>query len=152
MLLVKGAHKGHACDSHYLECAILDHLHKYLLYHILCVMLLYHWFIIFKWSNYFIVFKSSNNEYILITKCRTTVHLWPYKNCFTHTVNRERFTRLNICGFNLMKFSLEYFCGALASDVYYSTIAKYSQENFHSTLKNRKCLAQWIFPHLWYNA
>ena len=33
-------------------------------------------------------------------------------------------------------FSWEYFCSALASSVYYSTIAKYSQENFRGTLKN----------------
>ena len=28
----KGAREGHACDSHYLVCATLDHLHKYLCY------------------------------------------------------------------------------------------------------------------------
>ena len=28
MLLVKGARKGHACDSHFLLRAILDYLHK----------------------------------------------------------------------------------------------------------------------------
>ena len=31
------------------------------------------------------------------------------------------------------KFSWRYLCGALASSDYYLTIAKYSQENFHST-------------------
>ena len=87
MLLVKGACEGHACDSHYLGmCNFGSPAQISLLYHILCVMLLYHWFIIFKWSNYFIVVKSSNNENILITKSRTTAHLWPYKNCFTRTI------------------------------------------------------------------
>ena len=43
-------------------------------------------------------------------------------------------------------FSQEYFHGALASSIYYLTIAKYSRENFHSTLENRKSLAQQIFP------
>ena len=32
------------------------------------------------------------------------------------------------------------FHGALVNSVYYLTIAKYSWENFHSTLKNRKSL------------
>ena len=43
-------------------------------------------------------------------------------------------------------FSQEYFHGALASSVYYLTIAKYSWENFHSTLENHESLAQQIFP------
>ena len=49
----------------------------------------------------------------------------------------------------LWSFSQGYFHGALASNVYCWTIAKYSQENFCGTLKNhenRKSLAQWIFP------
>ena len=50
-----------------------------------------------------------------------------------YTVNGERFAELNICG---MKFSWEYFCIALASSVYCLAIAKYSQENVCSTLKN----------------
>ena len=33
------------------------------------------------------------------------------------------------------------FCGALTSSAYYFTIAKFSQENFHDTLKNRERLA-----------
>ena len=37
-----------------------------------------------------------------------------------------------------MKFFMGYFCSALASGVYYLTIAKYSWENFCSTLKNFK--------------
>ena len=32
MLLVKGTHKGHACDSHYLLHVILDCQHKNLFY------------------------------------------------------------------------------------------------------------------------
>ena len=42
----------------------------------------------------------------------------------------------------LRRFSWEYFCGALASSVYYLTIAKYSWENFRGALKNCKKLAQ----------
>ena len=34
------------------------------------------------------------------------------------TVNVERFAELNIYGFSTMKFSREYFCGALASGVF----------------------------------
>ena len=37
-----------------------------------------------------------------------------------------------------MKFFMGIFCGALASSAYYLTIAKYSRENFRSTLKNHK--------------
>ena len=40
--------------------------------------------------------------------------------------------------------------GALASSVYYLTIAKYLQENFCGALKNHKSLAQRIFSCLWY--
>ena len=52
-----------------------------------------------------------------------------------------------------MKFSWKYFCGALATSVYYLPIAKNSQENFCGTLKtreNRESLAQQIFPRLRY--
>ena len=49
-----------------------------------------------------------------------------------------------------MKFSRKHFCGALASGVYYLTIAKHSRENFRGTLKNHKSLAQQILSHLWY--
>ena len=53
-----------------------------------------------------------------------------------YTVNVERFAGLS-CGFSTMKFfSQEFFRGALASSVYYSTITKYLWENFRSTLKN----------------
>ena len=48
-----------------------------------------------------------------------------------------------------MKFSWEYFHGTMASSVHYLTIAKYSLENFRSTLKNRencKSLASESFP------
>ena len=66
----------------------------------------------------------------------------------------ERFAGLKICGFSSMKiFWQEYFRGALASSVYYLTIAQYSQENSHGTLTNRdNCenLAQRGFPHLQY--
>ena len=48
-----------------------------------------------------------------------------------------------------MKYSREYFRGALASGIDYLTIAKYSQENFRGILENRKSLAQHIFPRLW---
>ena len=70
------------------------------------------------------------------------------------TVNVETFAGLNIHSFSPMKFSREYFCGALASSVYYSTIAKYSQKNFRGTFKNHenhKRLAQQIFPYIWYS-
>ena len=56
-----------------------------------------------------------------------------------HTMNMERFAGLNIHGFSPMKFSWEYFCGTLASSVYYYlTITKYSQENFRGTAKLQK--------------
>ena len=45
-------------------------------------------------------------------------------------------------------FLRKYPCGALASSVYYLTIAKYSRENFHGTLTNREnheSLAHQIF-------
>ena len=67
------------------------------------------------------------------------------------TVNGERFAGLNTHDFSPMKFSQEYFHGALASSVYYLTIVKYSQENFHGTLKTRESLAQRIFLRLRYN-
>ena len=38
----------------------------------------------------------------------------------------------------LRSFLQDYFCSALASGIYYLTIAKYSWENFHGTLKNHK--------------
>ena len=46
-----------------------------------------------------------------------------------HTVNVERFAGLNIHSFSpIINFLREYFCGALASSVYYYlTITKYSQ-------------------------
>ena len=67
----------------------------------------------------------------------------------------ERFAGLNIRGLSPMKAFVgillwEYFCGALASSVYYLIIAKYSQENFRNTLKNCKSLARQIFPCLQY--
>ena len=52
------------------------------------------------------------------------------------TVDVERFAGLNIRGFSPMKFSQKYFRGALASSVYYLSIAKNSQENFCGKLKN----------------
>ena len=58
------------------------------------------------------------------------------------TVNEERFAGLNIHDFSPMKFSREYFHGALASSVYYLTKAKYSRKNFRGTLKNCGSLAQ----------
>ena len=50
-----------------------------------------------------------------------------------------------------MKFFVEYFCGALATSVYYLPVAKNSWENFCGTLKNRESSAQQIFPRLRYN-
>ena len=70
-----------------------------------------------------------------------STRLSKYSNCTvnsSNTVNMERFTGLNIRSFSPVKFSRKYFCDALASSVYYLTIAKYSQENFHSTLKTAK--------------
>ena len=65
-----------------------------------------------------------------------------------NTAHGERPARPNTCDFSLMEFSWECFHGVLAhgvlargvlaSSVYYLTTAKYSQENFHGTLKNRK--------------
>ena len=52
-------------------------------------------------------------------------------------------------GFSPMKFLQDYLHSALASGVYYLTLAKYSQENFHGILKNHKSLAQQIFSRLW---
>ena len=47
----------------------------------------------------------------------------PYINTSINTVNVEKFTVLNIRGFNPMKFFTGiYFCGALASSVCYLTI------------------------------
>ena len=72
-----------------------------------------------------------------------TVHypstkLSKHSNCTvnsSNTINMERFAGLNIRGFI---FSWKYFCDALASSIYYLTIAKYSRENFHNTLKTTK--------------
>ena len=47
-----------------------------------------------------------------------------------------RFAGLNIVVSALWSFSWEYFCSALASGVYYLTIAKCPWENFCGTLKN----------------
>ena len=55
-----------------------------------------------------------------------------------YTTNVERFAGLNILGFSPMKVLWEYFCSALASSVYYLTIAKNSWENFCGTVKNRE--------------
>ena len=65
-----------------------------------------------------------------------------------YTVDVERFTGLNICGFSPMKFFVEILRGALATSVYYLPVAKISQKNFRGKLKNCKSLAQQIFPHL----
>ena len=69
-----------------------------------------------------------------------------------HTVNGERFAGVNICGFSLMKFFMRIFSWCLGQQCFL-TIAKYSQENFHGTVKNYencKSLAQQIFSHLRY--
>ena len=60
------------------------------------------------------------------------------KHVHIHVVDVERFAGLYIYGFSSMKFSWKYFCGALASSIYYLTRAKYSWENFRSTLKNHE--------------
>ena len=62
----------------------------------------------------------------------------------------ERFAGLNIQFQPYRSFLREYFCCALASSVYYLTIAKYPWENFHSTLKIHEILPHRIFPRLWY--
>ena len=65
----------------------------------------------------------------------------------------ERFPGLNICSFSRMKFVTGILLQYLASSVSYLTIAMYSWEDFHITLKNHKnhkSLAQWIFPRLQY--
>ena len=69
----------------------------------------------------------------LHTLIHTYTYVKPGQLRIVYTVNVERFTGLNIHGFSPMRSLWEYFCGALASSVYYSTIAK---ENFHSTLTN----------------
>ena len=74
------------------------------------------------------------------------------RHALQYTVNEERFAGPNIHGFSPMNFFMEILCDALASSVYYFTIAKYSQEKFHSTLKYCKGLAQRIFPLLQYIA
>ena len=68
--------------------------------------------------------------------------------CFT--VNMEKFTGLNIHGFRPIKIFAGILSRCHGQHVYYLTIAKYSQENFRSTLKNRESLAQQIFPRLRY--
>ena len=47
-------------------------------------------------------------------------------------------------------FSQEYFHGALASNAYYLTITKYSQENFCAAFENCERLAQQSFSCLQY--
>ena len=66
------------------------------------------------------------------------------------TVNKERFAGLNFCGFHPMKFSQENFCSALYLQMTLYEACKYSWENFHGALENRRSLAQRIFPHLRY--
>ena len=70
------------------------------------------------------------------------------------TVNVERFTGLNIRGFSPIKFFTRIiFHDVLTSCDYCLTIAKYSWENLHGTLKNyenHESLAQGIFPCLRY--
>ena len=74
------------------------------------------------------------------------------RHALQYTVNEERFTGPNIHGFSPIDFFMEILCDALASSVYYFTIAKYSQKKFRGTLNYKYCkgLAQWIFPRLQY--
>ena len=65
------------------------------------------------------------------------------KHSFTQTFTLKHTLSM---GFSPIKFLREYFHSALASGVYYLTLAKYTQENFHGILKNHKSQ---IFPHLW---
>ena len=45
---------------------------------------------------------------------------------------------------------MKVFCSALASSAYYLTTAKYLQENFHGSLKNRKSLIFHIYIQYMY--
>ena len=68
-----------------------------------------------------------------------------------YTVDVERFTGLNVSGFNPTEVLRKYFCIALARSAYYLREVLIFTENFHGTLenyKNRESLAQRIFPCL----
>ena len=89
-------------------------------------------------------YEKINSKTFSITTRSLCIHL-----SSMGTISGGRFAGLNIHSFTPMKFSGEYFCSALASSVYYLTIAQYSWENFRGTLKNCEnggSLAQWIFP------
>ena len=63
-------------------------------------------------------------------------------NAWSTTVSSVTIPRL--LGYTVYFKPYEVFHGALASSVYYLTIAKHSCKNFHATLKNHESLAQWI--------
>ena len=60
---------------------------------------------------------------------------------FEATVNGERFTGLNICGFSPMKFFTRIFLRYLGQQCVIF---------FCGTLENHESSAQRIFPRLWY--
>ena len=70
---------------------------------------------------------------------------------FRNTVNGERFARLNIHSFSLMKFFTEILLRCPWPAVFINlTIVTYSWKNFRGTLKNHESLAHQILPRLQY--
>ena len=67
---------------------------------------------------------------------------------YCNTVDGERFARLNIRGFSIIKVFTEILLRCLGHEK-----CLYSQKNFRATPENREkreSLAQQIFPNLWY--
>ena len=65
------------------------------------------------------------------------------------TANVERFSGLNFCGFNPMKFSQENFCGGLYFNIIIQSLYIYKlifTENLCGILENFESIAQQIFP------
>ena len=74
-----------------------------------------------------------------------------------NTIDRERFARLNIRGFSIIKVFTEILSCCLGHNAHYLVQLKrkncYSWKNFRTTPENHekcKSLAQQIFPCLWY--
>ena len=92
-------------------------------------------------------------DYLTLTEHRKVVNSY-----LKFTIDKERFSGINICSFSAIKVFTEILSHCLGHKYsLFITIKErhlYSWKNFHSTLENhekRESLAQWIFPRLWYS-
>ena len=78
--------------------------------------------------------------YVCMYACMyVCMYVCMYACMYVFTVNRGRFTKLNIHGFSPMKFFTEILLQCLGQwCLLFNYIAKYLRENFHGTLKTVK--------------